>query len=83
MKNLTILSVLAIVFLLSACEDKAEKRAKLYAQKEAASKEYSSCLYDNTKWDDTINADRVDFNACKANKEKIVSIQNEIDRLNM
>ena len=68
---------------LSACEDKAEKRAKLQAQREAASKKYSSCLHKNTKWDDTINADRVDSDACKAEQEKIVSIQNEIDKLNM
>lgn len=31
MKNFIILSALASVFLLSACEDKAEKRAKLEA----------------------------------------------------
>lgn len=56
-KSLILLSSMVIVFSLSACEDKAEKRAKLVAQIDATEDAVSKCVYQNLH--------KGDLNNCK------------------
>ena len=60
------------LFGLSACEDKAEKRAKLFAQVENAKKELHMCYYDN----------RNDFSKCNDKKKIVDDLKKQLDELN-
>ena len=57
---------------LSACEDKAEKRAKLFAQLQEATKELNECYYDN----------RNDFSKCDDKRKIKEDLQRQLDKLN-
>ncbi|MBR5675938.1 MAG: hypothetical protein IKX14_05850 [Neisseriaceae bacterium] len=62
---------------LSACEDKAEKRAKLQAQIEQAKKELNNCVIQNRK------KDFDDFKvACEKQNTKLKDLRQQLDELN-
>lgn len=91
MKNFIILSAaLASMFLLSACEDKAERRAQLEAQLPAAARQASHCLspfiYKSIDYDVSKNeAARIMAEGeakCKDLIDKANAIQAELDKLN-
>ena len=60
------------LFGLSACEDKAEKKAKLFAQMEDAKKKLNECYYDN----------RNDFSKCDDKRKIVDDLKKQLDKLN-
>lgn len=56
----------------TGCEDKAEKRAKLFAQMEEAKKELNKCYYDN----------RNNLSKCNDKKDIKDKLKQELDKLN-
>ena len=62
------------LFGLSACEDKAEKRAKLQAQIEDAEDKVNECVYKNLH--------KGDINNCKELQNQQDALQKELDKLN-
>lgn len=73
-KSLMFLTSAILVLSLSACEDKAEKRAKLQAQIEAAEDKVSECVYDNLH--------KGNINNCQDLQNEVKVLQSELDKLN-
>ena len=65
------------LFGLSACEDKAEKRAKLFAQLQEADKELSICYLDNRQ-----DSARGDTSKCDDKRKIKEDIKKQLDKLN-
>ena len=69
-----IFCVLALT--LTACEDKAEKRAKLQAQIQAAEVELNECTWG------THGSHSAYLEKCSDKEKKVVTLQSELDKLN-